>query len=154
MAGRRLGESLFPVHAHPTGQMCVQIDQSGQQRRVTQIDHLRPRRDAEIGPDLGNLFAFHPHHRRSHRRAATSIHKMSGLDDCHGRRGRLCVRDSAAFAQGRRVRERPIGTLKKKTPLVSSNGTRCKAQTMKLSLSFARQAGMSSTFPILWRLSR
>ena len=69
VTGRRFSQRILPVHAHPDRQMRVQIDQSGQQSRVTQIDHFRARRNAEIRANLSNLFAFHPHHCRNERRA-------------------------------------------------------------------------------------
>ena len=82
-------ERIFPVHAHAARQMGVQIDQAGEQSRITQIDHGRARGHGKISADANNLFAFHSNHRRSQRRAAASIEQTSRFDNGDRRDGWL-----------------------------------------------------------------
>ena len=107
MAWSRFRERIFPVHAHPAGQMRVQIDQSWQQGRVTQIDYGRAVWNREMTANLNDFFTFHSHHCRSHGGAPCPSNKRPAL---------MIVTVGAvvcalpAVAQGNRGRLRAIGT--------------------------------------------
>lgn len=78
------------MHPEFAGQVRVQINQSGQQRRIAEVNDFGARRDRQLRGDFGDALAFDAHHRWSERRAAAPVNQASGFDDDYRfRNGRL-----------------------------------------------------------------
>ena len=90
LAGRRLQQLVFPVHAG-AGQVRVQIDQARQQRRAAQIDDAGPCGNRQAGADRLDPLAADEHDSRRDRRAAAAVDEARGPHRDDRRRPGACA---------------------------------------------------------------
>ena len=99
---RRLDERLLPVHAVAVGEVRVEVDEPGQQRRRAQVDDARARRDGQALPSL-RCGRLRPAPCAGRTAAAAPVDEARGLEDECFRAGsggeRPATRNASSFVR-------------------------------------------------------
>ena len=69
------------MHALVAGQVCVEVDEPGQERGVAEIDDAGTGRNAHALSNLDDALALDANHRRPYRRCTGTVDELCGLQD-------------------------------------------------------------------------
>ena len=81
----------------------VRVDQAGQHGRLAQVDHLRARRNLDLGlrSDFGDPLTRKEHHLLRQHLAGLAVEHAAGADRDHARRWGTTLKDAAVGADAR-----------------------------------------------------